>query len=121
MCMCVDNMNISACSGGLCSTPIEGLAPSYSIKVLPVQSSTPTSRLLDTTHAAAFIVDKARYNIYGADMPSNITSLYWPQSVPAVLEWWFDLSRAQDPYMFSGLVDPCRTRCISSDSFAYAT
>jgi len=45
--MCVHNMfdnAISACSGiGLCRTPIEGLAPSYSIKVLPVQSSTPTS------------------------------------------------------------------------------
>ncbi|XP_066350261.1 wall-associated receptor kinase-like 6 [Miscanthus floridulus] len=122
--MCVGNMlddAMSACSGiGLCRTPIKGLSPSYSIKVLSVQRSTPTSRLLDTTHAAAFIVDREWYRIYGYDMPSNITSLdYWPQSVPAVLEWWFDLSRAQDLYLFSGLDDPRGNRCISSNSFAY--
>jgi hypothetical protein len=120
---CVDNMNddaISACSGiGLCRTPIKGLAPSYSIKVLSVQRSTPTSGPRDTTHAAAFIVDKAWYRIYGHNMPINLTSLYWPQSVPAVLEWWFDLSRAQDLYLFSGLEDPRGNRCISSNSFAY--
>jgi hypothetical protein len=123
---CVDNMNddaISACSGiGLCRAHIKRVAPSYSIKVVPVQSSTPTVRLLDTTHVAAFIVDKAWYNIYGADMPSNITSLYWPQSVPAVLEWWLDRIRNEDNDilpLFPAGDGPSQHRCLCNNSFIY--
>lgn len=127
MCMCVDNMNddgISACSGiGTCQTNIQGLATLYSIstKVLSVQGLTPTVQLLGTTHAAAFIVDKAWYNIYGADMPRNITSLYWPQSVPAVLEWWLDRIRDEDkeilPFFPAG-EGPSRL-CLCNNSFIY--
>ncbi|WVZ87466.1 hypothetical protein U9M48_034101 [Paspalum notatum var. saurae] len=119
--MCVDNINWydnanSTCSGiGLCRASIVDLAPWYSVKVteLVLQNYTPTTLWSENT--AVFIVEKAWFKIYGADMPPSLyeydTTAFWQGSVPAVLEWWS--SDVEQGYS--------QIRCLSDNSFSYPT
>ncbi|KAG8066484.1 hypothetical protein GUJ93_ZPchr0004g40295 [Zizania palustris] len=121
---CVDggqNFTGPSCSGiARCRTSIGEGVHSYTIQVAHLadrQSASFSGRV------AAFVADQGWFRANEDSILSNFTNMSIPfkvqESVPVVLEWWFDLIRDEALFTLTSGLNTSDFRCPSLNSYSY--